>query len=524
MKNKFKILMLACVFAILPAIMFLFAGCKPSEFEISFSEGTSVVTFKKEGLQELFMGESFSANSRVTLDIYSTNQYDPNTLVIKNGDEILNWEKSENLDETLVNNNTVKIGTITFENLNKNIVLSSSICEKNVMFNFALKTNLSEEQKQIASLFTLDDVAGNPTLLYASQNPDEINISYTSSQWSVEKNSRINLSCKKSLGYFVGENGNVNILSMFLNETNISYDYETSKWFWSLSGRDCKTQNTLTIDTSEIARPTQMSFENKIGSLISIGDESGVVGEITEVSKLSDGIVLKFTFINLDCLDLSNAKLYLYDTELDVTKKGSVWTFALNGKMPFDFLSNEHKSDSDYLVNFNATKYEFKLRNVSFGDNPSVSMVKFKTSNLGDAVLEWDKDYNNGSNELYRDYENNTIYLASTDTISARGVMKFKISNYPDPKLIIQGSGNSGSLKSDFHYLKNGVGIFKFYNQNEMARENNGVKIIAGFDEIIDENTEYDFSKVTYFIIELPEAPKFDELPALYQLNWFVNK
>ena len=87
--------------------------------------------------------------------------------------------------------------------------------------------------------------------------------------------------------------------------------------------------------------------------------------------------------------------------------------------MPFDFLNTQHKNDVEYLnTTFDATKYEFSLTGVVFGNDAKVSSVTMQLRSLAEgANVEIDKDFYDFGQALYRDYENNKIYLASGNRI-----------------------------------------------------------------------------------------------------------
>ncbi len=517
MLKNLKILVFACCFAILPA-MIVFAGCGTNEYQITFNSGIVPINFYKTGTTEMFTGGEFSANSTVTLDLWSTNSFDADTLILKANNETIEWVKNTELDDTIINNDAVKIGTVTFEKLNKNIALTATIEEKSIAFNFAFKSDLTEEQKQIASMFTLDDVEGNPTLLYACEHSNVV-ISRKISEWSEQYNSAIRLTCAKSYGYFVGNESDAGQLPLFSDELNLTYDQQSSKWLWSMVNSECKTTNTLVVDTTKVNRPESMCIYNKMGAIISIKNQSGEISNSIATADLQQKLV--FDIQNLNGVDFTNAKIWLWDTELNVTKNGNQWTYILGDQMPFDFLNTQHKNDVEFLTTtFDATKYEFSLSGVVFGNDAKVSSVTMQLRSLAEgANVEIDKDFYDFGQALYRDYENNKIYLASSTEENARGIIKVNVENYLTPQIIINGTGNTGTLKEQTYWLRDTT-EFEVNNSQEFIYTDHEANItfIAGYSENVEQDTAFDISKVTYYIIELPVVPILGNEPAQYEV------
>ena len=84
---------------------------------------------------------------------------------------------------------------------------------------------------------------------------------------------------------------------------------------------------------------------------------------------------------------------------------------------------------------------------------------------------------------------------------------------------------NTGILKMNMYYLSS-KDFFSAYSSQEFAHydESCNLRIIAGYSEMVDENTVFDISKVTYYIVKLPIAPTLEDAPAQYEVVFQSSK
>ncbi len=389
MKKK---IILCAVMALAVMLTAILAACSGNTYQASVEgiDGAAISDAGKEGVISAIK-EGGSASYDLTLP----NKYDPATVKLTVDGQPLSYTLNANYDNAAMLNDYQVALTFTVTNVKKNIVVKVSAEERKADFVFKLAEGASVTNRDILADFRIADKF---TALEAVSSVNGKTLSFTSSELDA-LTSGISITSGKSIGHYDVYNGLNDELGWFI-EGEDGYirpviDSEKHNYTLLLLASNLKLNNLV---KEVYIYPQNVSYESWY-----VNSETGSVadcvisGDGNSTFAASDNRTVTITLKKGEGSDLSNAKVFVNDTEL---KKNASGEYVIEAsKSPIEY------ANVDENTNYITTEFDIRVTGVDMSGATGAKTFTYEP--FGDA-FEYDVlsnyYYSEGNTAWY--YEN----------------------------------------------------------------------------------------------------------------------
>ena len=402
MKKKILLCAIIALAAMLTAILAACSGGKTYQASVEGIDGAAISDAGKEGVISAIK-EGGSASYDLTLP----NKYDPATVRLTVDGQPLSYTLNANYDNAAMLNDYQVALTFTVTDVKKNIVVKVSAEERKADFVFKLAEGAAVTNRDILADFRIADKF---TALEAVSSESGKTLSFTSSELDALTEG-ISITSGRSIGHYELYNSSDDEPGWFI-EGEDGYirpviDSEKHNYTLLLLTSNLKLNNLV---KEVYIYPQNVSYESWY-----VNSETGSVadcvisGDGNSTFAANDDRTVTITLKNVEGADLSNAKVFVNDTELKKNASGEYVIEA--GKSPIEYVN------VDENTNYITTEFDIRVTGVDMSGATGAKTFTYEP--FGDA-FEYDVlsnyYYSEGNTAWYYEnvngyYENASFYM-----------------------------------------------------------------------------------------------------------------